>query len=218
MKVHRIWLGPKPMPQRYVKYGQQWAELHPGWDVHDWTKEEIEDLPLRNRDVWDALAEGANSGVLMPPQQAIAVQRADVAAYELMRLFGGVYVNCDIEPLRSLQPLLARHPGQCIVGNEDQRFACNAVMIGPADAELWRVVTERLGPRFFSRRWDMMNQVTGPWLLTDVLEANPSLAIRLPVEAFYPIHYTQVSPGEPAPAGRYPRSWTLHHWGHRLTA
>lgn len=218
MRLHRIWLGPKPMPERYVSYGRRWADLHPDWEVRTWGQSELEALPMRNRAVWDALADGANSGVPMPPQQAIAVQRADVAAYELMRLFGGVYVNCDIEPLRPLHPLLDRYPGRCVVGNEDPRFACNAVMIGPAHAELWETITERLGPRFFTRRWDLMNEVTGPWLLTEVLEEQPNLAVRLPVPAFYPVHYTAIEPGEHARPGVYPSSWTLHHWGHRLTA
>lgn len=217
-KIHRIWLGPKKMPPRYVKYGERWQELHPDWDIHDWTKEEIEDLPLRNRDVWDALAEGANSGVPMPPQQAIAVQRADVVGYELMRLFGGIYVNCDIEPLRNIEPLLERFPDRCVVGKEDQRFCCNAVMIGPPEADLWVEVTEELGPSFFDNRWGMMNQTTGPWLLTRTIEAKPHLATVLPKVTFYPVHYSTIPAGQHAPEGTYPQSWTLHHWGHRLTA
>lgn len=216
--VHRIWLGPRPMPDRYRAYGQRWEQLHPDWEVHDWTQDELEQLPMVNRAVWEALADGANSGVPMPAEQAIAVQRADVAAYELMRLFGGVYVNCDIEPLRPLGPLLAQHPGRCIVGHEDQRFLCNAVMIGPANAPLWNTITLRLGPRFTQRRWHMMNQVTGPWLLTEVVAENPGLAVQLPVTAFYPVHYTAIPSGQHAPAGDYPSSWTLHHWGHRLSA
>ena len=50
--IHRLWLGPRPMPQRFKDYGRDWESLNPGWECHDWS---WHDLPedLANADVMD---------------------------------------------------------------------------------------------------------------------------------------------------------------------
>ena len=50
--IHRLWLGPRPMPQRFRYYGRDWERLNPGWECHDWS---WHDLPedLANADIMD---------------------------------------------------------------------------------------------------------------------------------------------------------------------
>ncbi len=223
--IHRLWLGPAEFPERYRGYGRRWAELNPGWKVVDWGVDE-EYLPadFPNLDIWDEIGRvGVFSGTGATGEQAIAVQRADVAGYGLVWRFGGVYVNCDIEPVRPLEPWIDDVVGErAFAGYEDQRFLNNAVLGGPPGHPFWGAVVEALGPRYRSMPGAMMNQVTGPYLLTGVWqgwEGDDFLAVER--EVFNPVHYSQVPAGgyvEEFDLDAHPKTISLHHWGHRLEA
>ena len=65
--------------------------MNPGWLVHTWREW---DLPgLRNQLWFDAAAHPA--------------QRADIARFELLHRFGGIYVDTDFAPLRPIEALVA---------------------------------------------------------------------------------------------------------------
>lgn len=223
--IHRLWLGPKEMPDRYKEYGSRWAELNPGWKVIDWDQDTLPIDQLRNRNVWDLIEKnGVNSGAPMPQDQAIAVQRADVAGYELIYIHGGIYVNCDIEPIRPLEPWVDDTVGdRAFAGFEDNRFLVNAVLGGPEKHPFWDRVLERLGPRYNAQYKRMMNQVTGPYLLTETWRefGNQRTFYAAPREIFNPVHHSKIMPGKYVTdfdMKRYPTTIAVHHWGHKLTA
>ena len=87
---HRVWLGGKPMPKEFADWGESWIELHPGWTMKLWTEETLPKLVNEYQ-----------------YKRAICLaQRADVVRYEIMQKHGGVYVDCDIECVRNIEPLL----------------------------------------------------------------------------------------------------------------
>lgn len=223
--IHRLWLGPKEMPERYVQYGQRWAELNPGWTVVEWDQESLPSDWLRNADIWDLIAErGVNSGARMPQDQAIAVQRADVAGYEIIYAHGGIYFNCDIEPIRPLEPWIDDVVGdRAFAGFEDHRWLVNATLGGPRRHPFWRKVIDNLGPRYHMMPGAMMNMVTGPYLLTETWQKWPQdgTFYAAPREVFNPVHHGQIPAGEwvrHIDPDAYPSTIAVHHWGHRLTA
>lgn len=215
-KIHRLWLG-SPMPDRYQEYGRRWQELNPGWEVHDWG---AHDLPrLQNQDIWDELEAGAVAPVPLPPHVAIATQRADVAGYELVAMFGGVYVNCDIEPLR---PLTGRLPETAWAAYEDARFLNNgAIGASEQGSPFWQAVIDELPRRFRAMPGQPFHQVTGPYLLTDVYRTRDWTGrfTAMPREAWHYASYTQVPLGGTADQYRQAAhdagALGVHHWGHR---
>ena len=92
---------------------------------------------------------GANSGGGLP-EVGRWVQQADVYAYELVRHVGGVYVNCDIEPLQDLGPALEGLDGFVVA--ECAAFMSNAVMGAVAGHPLFVDLSETLPARFAGRR------------------------------------------------------------------
>ena len=80
--IHQIWLGSK-VPEQYLQLMRTWQEHHPDWDYILWTDEMIEQLNLINKDLYDA---AINYG-----------ERADIARYEILYRFGGLYVDTDFE-------------------------------------------------------------------------------------------------------------------------
>ena len=90
-RLHYCWFGPRPEPHPDFRVG--WRRLHPGYEI------------LR----WDA----SNAPVEHPYLAAVLARRLYSKAADFMRLWlmihhGGIYLDVDIECLRSLEPLRDR--------------------------------------------------------------------------------------------------------------
>lgn len=227
---HRIWLGQNPMPADYVEFGQTWLDLHPGWTLTDWGPQdskpvhfdynwELEPLPvLRNQKHFDALVGNPSpSGVAtMPGWQATAVQQADIAAYELIWRFGGVYLNADIKCVKNIEPILEV---QNAAVYETEYWVCNNVLVGEQYSEFFDKVINELPIRVDNMPGHFLNEQTGPWLLTDMHLRNPGMLYVYPREYFNPIGALSITPGVSAidlfRPEDHPDSYGIHGWGHR---
>ena len=89
--IHQIWLG-SPVPQQFNKYINSWKNNHPDWEYRLWADDDIVAFGLYNQEMYD---EAENYG-----------EKSDIARYEILERFGGVYVDIDFE---CLQPLDALH-------------------------------------------------------------------------------------------------------------
>ncbi len=90
--LHFIWIGPQQRPALYDNYLEEWRRLHPDWQVKLWGEEELSKLTFQNQKII-----GGNGSWLL---------RADVIRLELMAQLGGVYADCDYQPLRPLDELV----------------------------------------------------------------------------------------------------------------
>lgn len=220
--IHRLWIGPTPLPLAYEEYGQRWADLNPGWAVRMWTEQDVEDMGLANQRIWDHIKErGGVSSIAHSYAAARATQMADVAGYEIVHRHGGVYVNCDMEPLRPLSDLPA---------DSEDAWACleiahwlnNGALGGPAGHPFWKLVIDELPRRWDRMPGEAMHLVTGPHLLTEVAYRENSGITILPRHLFNYAGYDDVKLGEDA--SRFRRAAykagaiSLHHWAHRTAA
>jgi mannosyltransferase OCH1-like enzyme len=212
------------MPARYKAYGEKWLELNPGYELIEWNEEKVEDFGLRNVGVWNYIRD--NGGFTCIPHSAVAAratQLADVAAYEIIHHFGGIYVNCDMEPLRPISdiPVLPEDAYAC---REILHWVNNGMLGGPAGHPFWELVIDEL-----PRRWDAlfgqpMHITTGPHLLTWVHERNPGLTV-LPKELFNytPLEDIPVGGGDARLQARVKKNAikagaiAIHWWGHRFS-
>lgn len=85
--IHQIWIGSQ-LPEKYIPLILSWQKHHPDWVYILWTDDDIAQLNLVNQDQYDA---STNYG-----------QKADIARYEILYRFGGVYIDIDFECLRPL--------------------------------------------------------------------------------------------------------------------
>lgn len=81
--------GLDAMPPRYRRCLDSWAPLHPSWDIM----------------VWDLGSLGwiENGWVLDIDNPTV---QSDVSRIEVVRAYGGVYVDCDMECRKSIEPLV----------------------------------------------------------------------------------------------------------------
>lgn len=90
--IHQVWLG-GPLPEAFKKYVDSWKTMHGqgGWVYKLWTDEDMKTFPLHNRALFD---ESDSVGV-----------RSDIAKWEIVYKYGGVYLDVDFECLKPLDIL-----------------------------------------------------------------------------------------------------------------
>lgn len=197
---HRIWFS-EPIPDRFEGYWERLRELHPGWQFRTWADPE-ELLPwMRNGELFESFTD-------YPAAYAF---RADVARYEILYRFGGVYVDTDVEPLRSFDPLLA--DGRPFAAWCSDSELDPAVIASPADHPAIALLVEDLAQVLAWRKAGKATSPpgsTGPRYLTPRWRARADV-LRLPPSAFFPYHWADREAGHARPP--WPtRSFAVHHW------
>jgi mannosyltransferase OCH1-like enzyme len=97
---HQIWLGNEPMPSKLSAWGKAWKSMHKNWEIWLWkrhTDKEIE-------------SNGVRFTVRHPEMLERAChlsQMSNILRYELLEHFGGVYLDTDMEPIRTIESLLS---------------------------------------------------------------------------------------------------------------
>jgi mannosyltransferase OCH1-like enzyme len=90
-----IWVGGAPQPVTFHMYAEMWRTLMPDWTIRIWGNADIneEEFPTDAVGLINAVSKGA--------------QKADIMRYFILEKYGGIYVDGDVEPLRSLEPVLS---------------------------------------------------------------------------------------------------------------
>ena len=88
--IHQIWIG-SSFPEKYKEFQESWKKHHPSWEYRLWTDKEIRELKLINQAMYD---KATNLG-----------EKSDIARYEILYRFGGLYVDTDFECLKSFDYL-----------------------------------------------------------------------------------------------------------------
>ena len=90
--VHQIWIGPHAPPAIFELSQRSIKQLHPGWEYRLWTDADVASLELYNKKVYDL---SNNYG-----------KKADILRYEILKKYGGVYIDVDVVCLKPLDQLL----------------------------------------------------------------------------------------------------------------
>lgn len=226
--IHRIWLGPRPMPERYEEYGKRWQLLNPGWVVQEWGEFALlgPDAVERRRESFPEIQDVLDDIIARDAGkhgEECYVQLADVLAYELIYLYGGIVVNVDIEPIRPMEYLFEYYgipESGAYAPLEDHERIVNAVLGGPRRHPLYRKILDDLPTRYFASPQAEMVLTTGPQLLTDSIRAlSNECIVILPTRSFNCVHWSQIAHGEQADGLWKPADGVVgvHHWGHRKT-
>lgn len=183
--IHRIWLD-DPMPETLAGFGEEWTRLHPDWDVIDWTDSDRLP-PLHNQDLYDRARD------IYPDDWKRF--RADLVRLELLHLYGGVYVDTDVEPIRSLDPLTEL---RCFAGRSPQhirgRHPITNAVIGAQPNTAWiatLILTAAEAVDRYGHR--PLAQSVGPWHLTRVYEGGDWPTVTILDDL-------------------YTAGWFTHHW------
>ncbi len=151
-KIHQIWIG-KPLPEKYEAFCASWSRLNPSYEYRLWDEKAILEL-------------GEFEGRMAFRSARSLGAKSDIARYEILRRFGGVYADTDFECLRPLDRLV--DGCSFFAGNlfDPAPYLCNAI-IGSAPGH---PVANRLCSASSARitTTELMDiiEATGPGLLT----------------------------------------------------
>ncbi len=185
---HQIWLGNKERPSRFVGYSESWMRHHPNWEYKLWTDEDV--FPLYNQSQY-------NSSRTM-------AQKADILRYEILKLFGGVYVDTDFECFKNIEDLIS-DVAAFSAFEDDQGVVAIGILGAVPGHPVFTDVVERLSEGFDSARPPC--DTTGPRLFTKCVQGRRDIRI-FPQCIFYPMHYSGHLWGPLSEA------YATHHWAH----
>jgi len=172
-------------------YWERWRVLLPGWEL------------ITHRDPLD-VSEWPETGDLWEHCQNGA-QKAGLIRLEALWKHGGVYVDSDVEPYRSLEPLL-HVPG--FAAWEDARVIPDAVLGFEPGHQAVRLMIRDAREVIIAggNAWH-----SGPAVSTSVLR-NRRDVLLLPPGTFYPYHYNERQRAGADHKKEQPWSFGAHHW------
>lgn len=187
-KIHQIWVGDKPMPDKHVEWHNMWKELHPGWEVKLWGAADIEAIGLDMNFISSHYWSSASI--------------SNLVRLSLVLRFGGFYLDTDMEPRKSIHWL--RQPyGNAVVAPQLDGRLCNA-FFGAPEGHDW--VKWQLGEALKLSKEARHDAAWGVYLMTDAPRDNVHV---LPTDRIYPFDFNtpidqRVNPSEDA--------YMIHHW------
>jgi len=182
------------MPRQFARFIAGWQTLHPHWQVRMWGEDDLSGL--RNRGLFDRASQ------IAPGSEGQFC--SDVARYEILYRYGGVYVDCDFEALRPIDELC--EVDAFAAWETDDVWVNNAVLGCTPGHELMHDLIVRLPANVRRNRGKRPNHLSGPRFLTPIarrhhIEVYPS---RL----FYPYRWDELDrAGE-----SFPDAYAVHHW------
>jgi mannosyltransferase OCH1-like enzyme len=199
--IHQIWLGSK-YPSKYHDWRDSWLKHNPNFSMTVWDEESILALPLNNR---KAFLDSKNYGI-----------KSDIARYEILYLFGGIYVDTDFECLKPLSssfldltffagnifssmPQVANGLMGSIPGSPFMKRLIDGIpiTINTNDPETILATT---GPIFLTQQW-----------LIHQRESYDERSVIFPSNYFYPITNFQI-PNRTSSDDYTDNSFADHHW------
>lgn len=193
------------MPESFERWGKRWAELHPAWEIRLWHEGNLPHLD--NGELFDAAAEYVH-------EPRVGQFRSDVARYEILRDHGGVYVDCDFEPRRSIDELLRLAEGGCFAcWEEPGRWVGNSIIgAKPGHPFLAELVAGLRRSAGRAKNPTVPSVISGPIYLSRIYNRRRGRDVRVfPRTFFYPYGWDELD----REAEEFPDAYAIHHWANK---
>jgi mannosyltransferase OCH1-like enzyme len=192
-QFHRIWLG-GPMPDEFRRFGDTWLEQHPGWTMRQWGDDNLP--PMRNQTLFDAIES--------------ASQKSDILRFELLWLYGGVYVDTDFECRQSIEPLL--EGVQVFAAREIDSQVSGAIVGSVPEHPFIGMLIDSLPGSLGEHGRATPAYSTGPGFVSRCLkiwdsEGKEPVTI-FPASYFYPYLWYE----KQKRFAKFPDAYAVHHW------
>jgi len=181
--IHQMWIGPKKPPADEM---ETWKDFHPDWQYILWNENSLsENFPegLFNQQQYNQMLE-------LPG-------KCDIARYEILHKFGGVFIDADSICLRPLDEELMTADSFSCYENEKLRgeLIANGYLATVKDNKLMAAIIRKIHKLNLKKPWYKLGltawKKVGPRLLTEtVKEMKYKKLVIYPSYFFIPQHYT----------------------------
>jgi mannosyltransferase OCH1-like enzyme len=197
--IHQVWLGGE-LPQEYRRFTESWQRFHPDWKYILWLDKDAEEFPMQNREFFEA----SNS----------LGQKSDIFRYEILRKYGGLYVDTDFECLKPFDDLMYLDFFTSSGYVDKVELYIGLIACIPNHPIVTRMVDEMKGVHEGNNIWDIF-KTTGSWRFTDiffeVVNEDTDWVVAFPQKFFYP-HPNNDRQCENPYKYVKPYSYATHHW------
>ena len=198
--IHHCWPGLDPFKKKYHDYRISWMRHNPYYDnFFFWTPENVP-YNLMNPD-----------SVRILKSQAHYCIKSDIMRWEVLRLFGGVITDTDVQCLRCFDPLM-KDKSFCARSYYDNDYG-NAIVGSEPDNPMCQDIVTTLAQGILEN-WNDANSRNS--FKYGVLMVVPFLARCekiLSKETFYPFSWRDVAYKDKSKVhANYPDSYAIHWW------
>lgn len=102
--IHWVWIGPRELPAHSIEKMKKWIDLHPDWTFTLWADHDqkgianevqvCNPIPLL-KELEDCFYNADNFG-----------EKSEVVRLKILQIYGGVYIDHDVIPLKALDDFL----------------------------------------------------------------------------------------------------------------
>ncbi|MBY7766023.1 hypothetical protein KW426_15810 [Vibrio fluvialis] len=188
--IHHIWLGKNEMPPLYKHCISTWSKEHPDWDIKLWTEESID---FSNKYIEKALKD---------KNYAFA---SDCLRVHILRIYGGVYLDVDIEIVKPLDELLDI---SSFLGYERENRVNCAVMGFESNHWLLNELCD-----YYDNHVGQYKAI--PRIVSEIIEKCGHRDVKIYEPAyFYPYNpFIENKPKQLMYKDITPNTYAIHHWG-----
>jgi len=160
--IHQTWKN-NQVPKHWESSPEAWKEHHPEWEYWFWTDKDLREL-IRTRYPWFLRTYDS---------YPYNIQRVDAARPFILKTYGGLYSDLDIQPNKPLDDLLERGSGVFLVSSPNAKVLTNSLMASVPEDPFWDHVITLMEKRAKkpSKKWVGKHlkvfNTTGPFLLTE---------------------------------------------------
>jgi hypothetical protein len=177
--IHRVWFGTKPVPENTIRFIDIQKSLCRDYENVLWREDDVKSL-------YPFMCSG--SVKMFEDTRINPVIKSDIMRYELLSLFGGIYIDTDIEVLRNFDELLAASffcadEGMGNVGTA----LLGSVPFHPLNRAMLDAIYKNYCDHGVPTSPNQQMNFCGPWLFTKTVKAFGSVEI-LQRQILYPFH------------------------------
>jgi inositol phosphorylceramide mannosyltransferase catalytic subunit len=191
--LHQMWVGP-PMPDLYRKWADELRAMHPGWEYRLWGDDDFG--WLANQDVYDMADR-------IVPGHKVGQLKSNVARYEILSRYGGIWLDADIQPLRPLDSVWG--PEAWAGWERQDEWVGTSVMGGTAGAPFWQHCIRGVAEKGYPGPQEVR-------FVTGIHRKYGGLHVY-PESTFYPYRTHDIG----SPPSDFGQSLVAHHWHHLRT-
>jgi inositol phosphorylceramide mannosyltransferase catalytic subunit len=198
-KIHQIWLGSE-LPEEYRKYTDSWKVFHPDWDYKLWRDSDVINFPMVKRTEYD---KATNQGM-----------KSDILRYEILKQFGGIYVDTDFECLKPFDDLIYLDFFTSLSYDVEMQLYIGLIACTPAHPVINECV-EKLTTSYRGDSSMIIMSNTGAYHFTkcflEKIKSDTEGVVAFPMDFFYPLPNTKRDTLLPYLYTK-PFSYAIHHW------
>jgi len=178
--IHIMWVGSLPPPQECI---DSWWEMHPNWTHMLWDDEKVAGFQFQNQHVID--------------QSPFLSGKVDIMRYEILKHFGGVFIDADALCLKSLEEgnFLEKQAFSCYINEALSERVATGYMGFTKGYPLLDGLIERISQikeTEFDTKRNNCWIITGPEFMRKAIEDTDDPIYLYPSVTFCPVHHSGV--------------------------